>query len=612
MAEHKIQKQIEQPSQDFQLFLEYLKRSRGFDFTGYKSSSVTRRVTKRMQSVGARTYADYIDYLEVHPGEFEYLFNTILINVTSFFRDPLSWDYIVSDIAPRILAGKGEDEPIRIWCAGCASGEEAYTLAVIFAELLGLEQFRNRVKIYATDIDEEALNEARLATYTQKQVAGMATPLLEKYFESASQNFIFPKDLRRALIFGRHDLIQDAPISRIDLLTCRNTLMYFNSETQSRVLTRFHFALKEGGFLFLGKAEMLFTHSSAFVPVDMRRRVFTKVSKKIGRDRLLTMGQTGDENAVNKDHNHEIMRDTAFESSPVAQMVVDTAGTIVLLNERLRHMFSLSSRDIGKPLRDLELSYRPFDLRRTVVIREVEWRSLEGPRILDIQVNPLFDAAGIRVGAMVNFTDITHFKKLQADVEETNQELEAAYEELQSTSEELETTNEELQSTVEELETTNEELQSTNQELETMNEEVQSTNEELQTINDELRMRSEELGHVNSFMNSILTSLRGGVVVVSKDLQIRAWNPRAEDLWGLRSDEVVGKHFLNLDIGLPVEELKKSIRGCLNGESEHTEVVLHSTNRRGRAIQCKITCSPLIGPDAAPEGAILVMEEVNE
>src|SRR5690606_23660013 len=192
---------------------------------------------------------------------------------------------------------------------------------------------------------------------------------------------------------------------------------------------------------------------------------------------------------------------------------------------------------------------------------------------------------------------------------QSHQELETAYEELQSTNEELETTNEELQSTVEELETTNEELQSTNEELETMNEELQSTNEELETSNTELRARTEEVNEINAYLTSILTSLGVGVVVVDSDLQIRIWNQRSEELWGLKADEVIGKPFLNLDIGLPVERLKQPILACLAGETTHDGLVLEALNRRGRPIRCKIGCTPLYGPNSHVRGAILLIED---
>ena len=195
-----------------------------------------------MEAVGVESHLAYVDYLEVHPDEFAFLFNTILINVTGFFRDPPSWDFLAADIVPRLLE-TSSDGPIRVWCAGCASGEEAYSTAMILAEALGEQAYLDRVKIYATDIDEEALNEARHASYSAKAVEPVAPDLFERYFERNAQRYVFRTDLRRTVIFGRNDLVQDAPISRIDLLTCRNTLMYFNAETQSQILNRLHFAL---------------------------------------------------------------------------------------------------------------------------------------------------------------------------------------------------------------------------------------------------------------------------------------------------------------------------------------------------------------------------------
>ena len=605
--------------------IDYLKRSRGFDFTGYKPASLERRIQKRTQMIGVRDYADYIDFLEVHPEEFATLFNTILINVTAFFRDTAAWEFLTEQVIPDLLARKPDPTPIRVWSAGCASGEEAYTLAMILAEAMGVAAYKERVKIYATDIDEEALTRARQAAYDAREVAGVPANLLEKYFEQVDGLYTFRKDLRRNVIFGRHDLIQDAPISRVDLLVCRNTLMYFNAETQSRILTRFHFALNDGGVLFLGRAETLLTHANTFAPVDLRRRISVKVPRASLnlRDRLLLIAQNGPPDDGGNGVELQIrLREAALDAAPVAQLVVDVNGSLVLLNERARALFVLSNADLGRPIQDLKISYRPVEIRSCidkayterlpVLLRDVEWHSPGGEtRWLDLQVLPLLDAAGALLGASIAFTDVSSAKRLQRELEHANQELETAYEELQSTNEELETTNEELQSTVEELETTNEELQSTNEELETMNEELQSTNEELQTINEELRQRSDELNNVNAFLESILTSLRGGVTVVDADLKVLVWNENADDLWGLRSDEVIGHHLLNLDMGLPVERLKQPLRECLAGQRQFTEMQLDATNRRGKTIRCRVTCSPLLGPNHAIRGAIVMMEDLD-
>lgn len=615
----------EETNPEFEVLLEHLKQSRGFDFTGYKRSSLMRRIRKRMQEIAIEDYGTYADYLEVHPDEFTLLFNTILINVTSFFRDQSAWDYLAVEVIPRIVARKELNQPIRIWSAGCASGEESYSLAMALAETIGIEQFRKRVKIYATDADEEALIHARHAAYTARDLTNVPPALLEKYFEQSNggERYMFHKDLRRSIIFGRHNLVQDAPISRVDLLACRNTLMYFNAEAQAKILARFHFALQDGGFLFLGKAEMLLTHANSFAPVDLKRRIFINVPKTNLRDHLLLMAQTGDEADVNHLTSHVQIRETAFDMSLTAQVVVDLNRFLVLANERARALFNLVPADLGRPLQDLELSYRLVELRscveqvyserRPINLRDIEWSTSSGEvHYLDAQITPILDINGNLLGVNISFTDVTRFKRLQEQVEHSNQELEMAYEELQSTNEELETTNEELQSTVEELETTNEELQSTNEELETMNEELQSTNEELQTMNDEMGQRSSELNRVNAYLESILSSLRGGVLVMDRDLSIQVWNDKAEDLWGLRTDETRGQHFLNLDIGLPVDQLRQPIRACLIGEMADYEVTLEAINRRGRAIQCRVTCTSLVGPREEIQGVIVSMEDLSD
>jgi len=607
-------------TREFDALLEYLKQNRGFDFTGYKRASLTRRIHKRMQEVGVKTYAEFARLLEQNPAEFDQLCTTVLINVTAFFRDGVPWDELASTIVPRILENKRPDEPLRVWSAGCASGEEAYTLAIILADALGADAFRSRVKIYATDVDEHALTMARHATYDSKQVEGVPPDLLEKYFERQDGRYIFRKDLRRIVIFGRNDLVQDAPISRVDLLVCRNTLMYFNAATQAQILGRFHFALTDGGYLFLGRAETLLAHSESFAPVDLKRRIFTKVPRTNYRNRLLAMAAKQDETEPEESALEGQLRDASWDTSPLAQIVVDANGRLVVANERARTLFNLGALDFGRPFQDLEISYRPTDLRsmidqahagrKPLVVRNIEWPLRGGDiRWIDVQAAPLY-ANGQVAGVAISFDDVTAFQRLQRELEKSNAELEGAYEELQSTNEELETTNEELQSTVEELETTNEELQSTNEELETMNEELQSTNEELTTINDELRRRSDELNDVNAFMQAVLASLRGGVVVLDTELRVEVWNEKAVDLWGARADEVRGMHFMMLDIGLPVQMLTKAIRACLLGESERETLTIEAINRRGKPITCEVTCTPMWRASGDEvRGVILVMEE---
>jgi two-component system, chemotaxis family, CheB/CheR fusion protein len=609
----------EQPKATLDALLEFVKETRGFDFTGYKRASLERRLTKRMGDVNVSTYDEYIDYLQLHAEEFAELFNTILINVTSFFRDPPAWSYLAEEVVPQLVSGAGADRPLRVWCAGCASGEEPYTVAMIIATVIGEDAFNERVKIYATDVDEEALDQARSGAYVPRQIEDVPRDALERFFERTDQRYLFRKDLRRCVIFGRNDLVQDAPISHIDLLVCRNTLMYFTTEAQAQILRRFHFGLEDDGFLLLGKSEMLVTHSDLFTPVDMKRRVFRKVIKPALRDRVRAMAldpANGAGQSVAED-----LREAAYDIVGYANLVLDASGSVVMANDAARRLFGLRPSDFGRPVQDLELSYRPVELRghldllvrelHTIDIRAVRWHRDDRDFMFDVRLTPLL-GDGVHLGTSITYLDVTDAQNQQSLLSASKRELEQAYEELQATVEELETTNEELQSTNEELETTNEELQSTNEELETMNEELQSGNEELETMNDELRHRTGELNDVNTFLETILATIGMAVAVVDRQQRVQIWNDQARDLWGVTAEEAEDQHLLALDIGLPLDTLKPALRSVLNSSSDREEVLLHSTNRRGKGFDCRVTCLPLgAGRTDGAVGAIVLMEPVD-
>ncbi|GAA0805712.1 CheR family methyltransferase [Spirilliplanes yamanashiensis] len=551
----------------FEALLTYLKEARGFDFTGYKRSSLMRRVGRRMTTLRIADYGEYLDHLQVHPDEFTALFNTVLINVTGFFRDAEAWDYLRAEVLEPLVAEKPAATPIRLWSAGCASGEEAYTLAMLLAEILGPEQFRQRVKIYATDVDEVQLDEARHASYDERSAAAAVPPeLLERYFEPQPGNrFVFRKDLRRSVIFGRNDLVQDAPISRIDVLSCRNTLMYFNAETQARILNRFHFALVDRGALFLGKAEMLLSHGSVFVPADLKRRVF----RKVPRPAAPNGAAFGEPSAPAERHGLvglDQLRGEAFRADPVAQVIVTADGLVALSNRRADTLFGVSARDVGRPFRDLEISYRPADLRKYIEQAQVERRPLRLTDIeyarpgaealhLEVQINPLVSGDSSLLGVALIFHDVTAARRLRDELEHANRELESAYEELQSTVEELETTNEELQ----------------------------STNDELQSMNDQLHRSTAELDRANAFLDAVFAGLRAGVAVVDR-------------------------HLLNLDIGPPIAHVRPPLKRALTGDRDVPTVRLEAVDRRGRAVTVRVSCAPLNGANGEVTGAIVVME----
>jgi two-component system CheB/CheR fusion protein len=598
--------------------LEYLRDARGFDFTAYKRASLSRRLLKRMHAIGTDGFEAYLEVLQGNPAEFDELFNSILINVTSFFRDEDVWEALRVALLPDLLAAKNSSEPIRVWSAGCASGQEPYSIVMLLAEMLGADAVRERLKLYATDVDEQALAQARRAVYTARDVASVPEGLVQRYFEPHPDGHVFHRELRRSVIFGRHDLLQDAPISRVDLLVCRNTLMYFNADAQSRIMAHFFFSVNPGGALVLGRAEMLFRYAGLFAPVVLKQRVFTVMPKTKPRHPRLRGTAAPRKDSMPPLPEPTRLRDSAFDSGPHAEIILDPAGAVVAVNDAARRLFTLPDSAIGTPLQDLELSYRPVELRqslddvrrdrRPATLRNIPWTRDGQSRHVDVTLAPLLED-GTLLGVRITFADVTLLKRLQDELTQSRQELETAYEELQSTNEELETTNEELQSTVEELETTNEELQSTNEELETMNEELQSTNEELQTMNDELRSRSGDVIASNAFLESVFSSLNSAVIVLDRDLRVDVWNTGATELWGLRADEAEKANFFNLDFGLPVAELHQPIRDVIHDGGSAREVTISATNRKGRAVSCRVRISPLRGADDATSGVIMLMQD---
>jgi two-component system, chemotaxis family, CheB/CheR fusion protein len=608
---------------DFEGLLAYLNQSRGFDFAGYKRPILLRRFKNRMQRLHIKTFDEYKDQLEVHPEEFGRLFNSILINVTSFFRDPPAWAYLSERIIPRIVESKKPRDSIRIWDAGCATGEETYSLAMVFAEVLGEKGFMERVKIYASDLDNEAVAAARKGSYSDKVLEPLSKQRKERFFEEKNHRLVFRYDLRRSVIFGNLDLVNDAPIPTVDLLVCRNTLMFLNAETQDRIVAKFRFALNPHGFLFLGKAELLLAHADLFSPVDLKFHIFEKASPSDQRGYLTFTTNRNSATTAGPQDRETRLRDVAFEAADEARCVVDAEGRLIIVTQRAQKLFGLAPQDKGRLFQDLGISYRPIDLRslidqaydehRRISVSNVEHRvSADAVELFDVSVTPLYDSTGSALGTSISFSDVTQYRRLQEEVEESRRKLEAAYEELQSTNEELETTNEELQSTNEELETTNEELQSTNEELETLNEEIRATNGELQGMNVELQQHAVEMETTNVFLRSILSSARDGIVVLDRDFKINLWNRKADQICGARFKDLKNKSFFDLDIGVPTEKFKALIRASMSKRFKTQKVTLRSTNRRGKVFSGRVVLHRCGGADDKIKGVVLRFEESRE
>jgi two-component system CheB/CheR fusion protein len=267
---------LDEASSEFETLLDHLKHRQECDLTHYKRSTLMRRFRHRMQKINIDTYQDYLQYLQRHSEEHVTLLSDVLINFTGFFRDPSAWIYLASEVIPKIIDRNPSDEPIRIWSAGCATGAEIYSLLILLAEILGVEFCQQQIQCYATDADRDTLQQAQSATYNDLEIIGMPSNLLEKYFRKTEQGFVVSPRLRRLVTVKQHDLMKDAPLPAIDLLICRNVLMYFTPEAQNLILARFHSALNNTGFLFLGQAELVIHHRQLFTPINLRQRIYAK------------------------------------------------------------------------------------------------------------------------------------------------------------------------------------------------------------------------------------------------------------------------------------------------------------------------------------------------
>jgi two-component system CheB/CheR fusion protein len=609
---------------ELQALIRHIQESRGVDFRGYKKSSLRRRIQRRMEEIGIEGFGAYHAFLESNAGEFAELLNTVLINVTSFFRDAEAWDALRTQVIPHLLARAGPEGHLRIWSVGCATGEEPYSLAMAFAEAGGPD-ICSRLKIYATDLDEDALRTARHATYAPRNVEGVPPDLLDKYFERTPNHYVFQRELRKCVIFGRHNVVHDAPIIRIDLLVCRNLLIYLETDTQNQVLPRLHYALGDDGLMFLGKAETQLARSQLFEPLDLKHRIFRKVPqgwrRTIGGS--LAIGAGGTAPPMRMPVLHHRLLEALADSTAQAYLAVNEDGVMVFANPAARRLLDVAEGDIGRPFQDLSISYRPAELRsrieeagragRSVRLEHQEFlRPSIEPLRLTIEVTPLFGSDGHRFATLICFSDTTRVWSMQQELQAAQESLETTVEELQSANEELETTNEELQSTNEELETTNEELQSTNEELETMNEELRSTNDELEAVNEELRLRQEETTQYRRYAEGVLRSMDAGIIVVDPSTRVLSWNRWNEGVWGLRAEEVQGHDLFGLDIGLPVDRLRDSLMRVLAREAEHAETVVSAVDRRGRGLTCRVRISPLQYDTPATQGIVLIVEDVTE
>ena len=603
-------------NQEFTLehLLQEIASERGVDFRSYKRSTLDRRIRKRMFEVKASNYGAYAEYLRGNRDEVNELLNTVLINVTEFFRDPQAWEVLHREVLPKLLGGKQPGDAVRCWSAGCATGEEPYSIAILVAEYFGARLQEYDIKIYGTDIDDDALNAARRAEYSLDHLRRVRPEWRKKYFQG-DKILRVNRDLRRLCIFGRSNVISDAPISHVDLLTCRNLLIYFDPRTQTQILTRLHYALEPNGVLFIVKASSLVGAGHLYRAIDSKYRIFQRSDAAVASE--TKHEEPGSE--VRPPHALEeeaqllrLQHSALLDTLEPGVLVLDSKDTVLSENSSAARLWEIRGPLAGKPVSETQFSSLcpdlAYHLERTRTSNDVvsfQCSAGQGGKThtLSVTLRPITSTGGGRVGTLVYMEDISPREQLQTTIEE----LEATGEELQSANEELETTNEELQSANEELETTNEELQSTNEELETTNEELQSLNEELQTANEELATRSKEMDELNSRYAETLERMPWPVMVVGNRLKIEFWNSPAQKLFGFQSTPAAGLDLQQLPVPLAFRNrllrrhratLAHSTRGVLRNE------VLEGP--RGSS-DMNVHFTPL-ARDGAPQSVLIMFE----
>ena len=582
--------------------LELINRQANIDFQAYKTSTIVRRIGRRMATTRMRSMREYIGYLKANPQEVGQLVEAFLINVTHFFRDPEAFGYLTQQVIPTLIEqARGRDRVLRFWSAGCATGEEPYTLAMIVADLLGAELPEWSVKIFATDLDAAAINFARNGVYPANVLGGLPDHYRERYFErlDGSKGYHIAKALRQMVIFGQQDLSRSAPFPRIDLVLCRNVLIYFTPDLQDFVLNRFAFSLQPSyGYLFLGKAETVRPALSYYELVNKQWKVYRCTGGSLPMPRLrsslhapfamsspvlpiqpssaaIQSVEHEPPSAPSEFNNLRRLNEVLLRFFPVGIVVIDRSYRLVSINAAARRLLGLHEagyeQDFLHAVKGLPYALvrdaidTVFRERGTVTLPEIELDAGDErylnlsfvlmqseqtmPDLLLVSVTDVAEQVQIRRRLQATQIEQT---KLVSELEATNKrlhvtnrELTNANEEFQVANEELLLTHEELQATIEEFETTNEELQAANEELETNNEELQATNEELETTNDELRASTSELQMVTEMLETERSRLTAMVelapfyivVLHGPDLIIDSIDPRYARLLGGRKLE---------------------------------------------------------------------------
>ena len=569
------------PPDTIETIFSLLRQRTRHDFSLYKPSTLNRRIERRMAIHGLDVMAEYVRFLRQNTQEVDLLFKELLIGVTSFFRDATVWQYMLDTALPALLAGRAGETKFRAWVAGCSTGEEAYTLAIVFKEAMRHrpEHHDCSLQIFASDLSPDAVATARAGRYPASIGASMPPEIAARYFKAQGAALVVSKPIRDMVLFAQHDVVLDPPFTRLNILSCRNLLIYFDATLQRRLLPLFHYSLRPGGLLLLGSSETIGSFSKLFEPVDSKLRLYM---------RRPTQAAAGPEFLLKSfPPLLKLTKETPMPSSPSAvpgdslqaaadhvllqvhappAVVVNAAGDIVYISGRTGkylepaagkanwNFHAMVRENLREPLANALRQAVATDA--AVLVRNLQLVAAGGVQGVDVTVQPLHDPAALQGTVMIVFRDLAApvrgGRRTAASAAATNHaaEVQQCRDEIQSLREENRASKEELQSANEELQSTNEELQSTNEELTTSKEEMQSMNEELQTVNAEMQSKLDDLALAQSDMKSLLNSTEIAMLFLDQNLNVRRFTDRAAKIINLRDS----------DIGRPLSDLTTSLQ----------------------------------------------------
>jgi two-component system CheB/CheR fusion protein len=612
-----------------------LRAATGHDFSQYKQSTLARRIQRRMQVLRIDTVPAFIECLRKEPREVELLFREFLIGVTQFFRDPPAFDALQAMVISKLLERKGVDDQIRIWVPGCATGEEVYSIAILVREAIERRGAAPTVQIFGTDIDNAAVSIARAARY-RKTMAGVSPERLERWFAEEGDEYCPVKEVRDMCVFSTHSVIKDPPFSKLDLISCRNLLIYLDTDLQDRVLRTFHYALRPGGLLCLGQSEGITRSAKLFAAVDKKHRIFQRREVPVpmlpnfplaaaaltqpGPVTIPTAPRVQDriDHGIRRvmekhspayvviDKHHEIQR---FSGGEVGRYLEPSPGTASL------NLLSIIRKGLRPAVRaavqKAQAAKEPVTMERIPI--KIDGKS----RSVTLIVEPISEG-GVEAGlCLVAFQDVSPValggdgeapaEIAHPDLQALEQELHTTKAQLRATIDELETSNEEMKSANEEYQSVNEELQSSNEELETAKEEMQSVNEELQTINAEMSNKNEMLTRLNSDLKNLLDSTEIATVFLDSKLRIKSFTPGLADLFHVRDS----------DRGRPITEIVTRLNYA-DLRSDVTKVlrVLSVAEREVRIAEDETTFIMRIRPyrtvDNVIDGVVITFVDITE